>query len=64
IQMQQYRCPEVILGTKWGTSVDCWSVVCGMFTNNGSELIDPTPGPRNSKDDDHITQIIELLKEF
>jgi serine/threonine protein kinase len=28
IQTRQYRCPEVILGAKWGTSADIWSVAC------------------------------------
>lgn len=25
IQTRQYRCPEIILGTRWGPSVDIWS---------------------------------------
>ena len=28
IQTRQYRCPEVILGAKWGTSADIWSAAC------------------------------------
>lgn len=28
IQTRQYRCPEVILGAKWGASADIWSVAC------------------------------------
>jgi serine/threonine-protein kinase SRPK3 len=28
IQTRQYRCPEVILGAKWGASADVWSVAC------------------------------------
>lgn len=28
IQTRQYRCPEVILGAKWGSSADIWSVAC------------------------------------
>lgn len=28
IQTRQYRCPEVILGARWGTSADIWSVAC------------------------------------
>lgn len=28
IQTRQYRCLEVILGTKWGPSSDLWSVAC------------------------------------
>ncbi|OJA08831.1 hypothetical protein AZE42_08942 [Rhizopogon vesiculosus] len=66
IQTRQYRCPEVILGAKWGTSADVWSVACVIFEliTGGDYLFDPAPGPRYSKDDDHIAQIIELLKEI
>lgn len=28
IQTRQYRCPEVILGAKWGSTADVWSVAC------------------------------------
>jgi len=28
IQTRQYRCPEVILGAKWGSTADIWSVAC------------------------------------
>jgi serine/threonine-protein kinase SRPK3 len=28
IQTRQYRCPEVILGAKWGPSADIWSAAC------------------------------------
>lgn len=28
IQTRQYRCPEIILGTKWNQSVDIWSAAC------------------------------------
>ncbi|KAF8872173.1 hypothetical protein CPB84DRAFT_1854598 [Gymnopilus junonius] len=31
IQTRQYRCPEVILGAKWGPSSDLWSVACILF---------------------------------
>lgn len=66
IQTRQYRCPEVILGAKWGTSADVWSVACVVFEliTGGDYLFDPAPGPRYSKDDDHIAQIIELLREI
>jgi serine/threonine protein kinase len=30
IQTRWYRSPEVILGAKWGTSADIWSVACVM----------------------------------
>lgn len=28
IQTRQYRCPEIILGTRWNQSVDIWSAAC------------------------------------
>ncbi|KAF8869914.1 kinase-like domain-containing protein [Mucidula mucida] len=63
IQTRQYRCPEVILGSKWGISADVWSVACVVFEliTGGDYLFDPASGSRYSKDDDHIAQIIELL---
>ncbi|PFH53511.1 hypothetical protein AMATHDRAFT_137398 [Amanita thiersii Skay4041] len=66
IQTRQYRCPEVILGAKWGTSADVWSVACVIFEliTGGDYLFDPASGSRYSKDDDHIAQIIELMGEF
>jgi serine/threonine-protein kinase SRPK3 len=66
IQTRQYRCPEVILGAKWGTSADIWSGACLIFEllTGGDYLFDPQSGAKYSKDDDHIAQIIELLGEF
>jgi len=66
IQTRQYRCPEVILGAKWGTSADIWSAACLIFEllTGGDYLFDPASGSRYSKDDDHIAQIIELVGEF
>ncbi|KAF8809284.1 kinase-like protein [Phlegmacium glaucopus] len=66
IQTRQYRCPEVILGAKWGTSSDLWSIACILFelVTGGDYLFDPASGTRYSKDDDHIAQIIELLGEI
>ncbi|XP_006458810.1 hypothetical protein AGABI2DRAFT_217668 [Agaricus bisporus var. bisporus H97] len=66
IQTRQYRCPEVILGAKWGTSADIWSVACVVFEllTGGDYLFDPASGQRYSKDDDHIAQIIELMGEL
>ncbi|KAF8333935.1 kinase-like domain-containing protein [Cantharellus anzutake] len=66
IQTRQYRCPEVILGAKWGTSADIWSAACLIFEllTGGDYLFDPQNGSKYSKDDDHIAQIIELVGEF
>lgn len=66
IQTRQYRCPEVLLGARWGPSADIWSVACVLFEllAGGDYLFDPQAGSRYSKDEDHIAQIIELVGEF
>ncbi|KNE57802.1 CMGC/SRPK protein kinase, variant [Allomyces macrogynus ATCC 38327] len=65
IQTRQYRCPEVILGAPWSTSVDMWSMACLVFELvTGDYLFDPQAGDRFSKDDDHMAQIIELIGPF
>ncbi|KAG9019164.1 serine/threonine protein kinase, CMGC group [Tulasnella sp. 427] len=66
IQTRQYRCPEVILGAKWGVSADVWSSACLIFEllTGGDYLFDPQAGSKYSKDDDHIAQILELMGEM
>ncbi|WVR07352.1 hypothetical protein IAU60_004393 [Kwoniella sp. DSM 27419] len=65
IQTRQYRCPEIILGTRWNQSVDIWSAACLFFELlTGDYLFDPQPGVKYDKDDDHIAQIMELLGEM
>ena len=62
IQTRQYRAPEVIIGAKYDTSADIWSLGTLTFELlTGDYLFDPKSGPKYSKDDDHIAQIIELL---
>ncbi|ESK87309.1 cmgc srpk protein kinase [Moniliophthora roreri MCA 2997] len=63
IQTRQYRCPEVILGSKWGPTADIWSLACVLFEliTGGDYLFDPASGQKYSKDDDHLAQIIELM---
>lgn len=65
IQTRQYRSPEAILGSKWGTPVDMWSAACMFFELlTGDYLFDPAAGSRYNKDDDHIAQVIELMGAF
>ena len=45
IQTRQYRCPEVLLGARWGPSADIWSVACvvrsiGLVTSQSFAFID------------------------
>ncbi|KAJ3268430.1 serine/threonine protein kinase, CMGC group [Terramyces sp. JEL0728] len=65
IQTRQYRSPEVILGIKYHTSADIWSLGCIVFELlTGEFLFDPKSGGKYNKDDDHIAQIIELIGHF
>ncbi|CAG8643050.1 10460_t:CDS:2, partial [Dentiscutata heterogama] len=62
IQTRQYRSPEVILGSRWGSSADIWSMACMVFELfTGDYLFDPQAGARYNKDD---AQIMELLGTF
>jgi len=69
IQTGQYRCPEVILGAKWGASADVGSVACVVSfplypptrVADNRRLFDPVSGSRYSKDDDHIVEMIEHM---
>jgi serine/threonine-protein kinase SRPK3 len=52
IQTRQYRSPEAILGGKYGTSADLWSLGCMTFELlTGDYLFDPQAGARYTKDD-------------
>ncbi|XP_065177593.1 SRSF protein kinase 3-like isoform X2 [Sycon ciliatum] len=62
IQTRQYRCPEVLLGTGYGTTADVWSVACMTFElATGDYLFEPHSSETYSRDEDHIANIIELL---
>ena len=65
IQTRQYRCPEIILGTRWNQSVDMWSAASLFFELlTGDYLFDPQPGGKYDKDDDHMAQVLELLGDM
>ena len=65
IQTREYRCPEVILGSPWGTPVDIWSLGCMVFELlTGDFLFNPKTGQGYSKEDDHLAQIVELLGDI
>lgn len=52
IQTRQYRSPEVILGSKYDTSTDMWSLGCICFELlTGDFLFDPKSGQKYTKDD-------------
>ncbi|CAL1373097.1 unnamed protein product [Linum trigynum] len=59
IQTRQYRCPEVVLGSKYSTSADLWSFACICFElATGDVLFDPLNG---DSDVDHLALMMELL---
>ncbi|XVF55610.1 hypothetical protein PTKIN_Ptkin06aG0049900 [Pterospermum kingtungense] len=52
IQTRQYRCPEVILGSKYSTSADLWSFACICFElATGDVLFDPHSGDNFGRDE-------------
>jgi serine/threonine protein kinase len=66
IQTRQYRSPEVIMGARFQSSADMWSVACLVFElATGEFLFDPHSGVDHGqeydRDEDHLAQMIELL---
>lgn len=62
IQTRQYRSPEVILGAKYDTAADMWSLACVVFELvTGDFLFEPKSGPGWDRDEDHVALMIELL---
>lgn len=52
IQTRQYRSPEVIVGCKWTSEADMWSMACMIFELlTGEFLFDPRAGSKYNKDD-------------
>ncbi|KAM7276454.1 hypothetical protein ACFE04_018320 [Oxalis oulophora] len=62
IQTRQYRCPEVILASKYSTPADLWSFACICFElATGDVLFDPHSGDNYDRDEDHLAVMMELL---
>ena len=52
IQTRQYRCPEVLLGSKYSTPADIWSFACICFELvTGDVLFDPHSGDNFDRDE-------------
>lgn len=61
IQTRQYRCPEVLLGSKYSTPADMWSFACIVFElATGDVLFDPRSGREYDRDEDHLALMMEL----
>jgi len=62
IQTRQYRCPEVILGSKYSTSADMWSFACICFElATGDVLFDPHSGDNFDRDEVRISFRIVII---
>jgi len=62
IQTRQYRSLEAIMGARYSTPVDMWSMACMVFElATGDLLFDPRSGKHFDKTDDHLAQFIETL---
>ena len=62
IQTRQYRSPEVILGSKYSTPADVWSLACIAFElATGDLLFDPRTGKDYDRDEDHLALMMELV---
>ena len=52
----------MILGAKYSTRIDMWSLACMIFELvTGDLLFDPRSGEGYERDEDHLAQFIELL---
>jgi serine/threonine-protein kinase SRPK3 len=64
IQTRQYRSPEVILGLRYTSQCDIWSLACVIFELvTGDILFDPREDSKNifSREANHLSLISELL---
>lgn len=62
IQTRQYRAPEVMIGSKYDTAADMWSLGCMTFELlTGDLLFDPRAGEEYDRDEDHLAMFQELL---
>lgn len=65
IQTRQYRAPEVLIGSKYDTSADIWSLGCMVFELlTGDLLFDPRAGDDYDRDEDHLAMFQELLGQM
>lgn len=65
IQTRQYRCPEVLLGSKYSTPADMWSFACIFFELvTGDVLFDPHSGDNFDKDEVKDMKVLPFDLEF
>jgi serine/threonine-protein kinase SRPK3 len=62
IQTTQYRAPEVIIRSGYGTPCDMWSVACIVFElATGDQLFHPKSGDEYGKDGNNCICVIAVL---
>jgi serine/threonine-protein kinase SRPK3 len=62
VQTRQYRAPEVVLGAKYSTPCDMWSLACLVFElATGEYLFDPRKRRGRDRDTDHLALFMERL---
>lgn len=65
IQTRQYRCPEVLLGSRYSTHADLWSFACICFElATGDVLFDPHSGKLFDPDEVGSTMICLFFFKF
>jgi serine/threonine protein kinase len=56
------RSVQVIIGAKYSTPADMWSLACLIFElTTGDLLFDPRSGDDYDRDEDHLALFMELL---
>jgi len=56
VQTRQYRAPEIILGARYSTPIDIWSMACIVFELlTGDLLFEPRSGKTFGKNDGTFT---------
>lgn len=65
IQTRQYRSPETILRNHYDYTADLWSLACMIFELlTGDFIFDPVKVENVPKNENHLQQVVEIIKNF